>query len=280
MISQPDRRRGRGRKISPSPVAEAALREGLALLRPERVGAVESELRALEPDLGVVVAFGQFIPKRIRELPKLGYCLNGHASLLPRWRGAAPLQHAILAGDTTTGVSVMRVEKEMDAGALLLNRRLEIGPEETAGELAPRMAALTAEAIAEAVTTIAAGEDAWMEQDPTQVTLAPKITRDDARLDWTESAAALARRVRALVPSPGAFCLFDDEPLRILGATVEAGDAGRLPGTLRNDGRSPLTIATGCGWLVPTRLQRAGGKALSVDAFLRGHALADGTRLG
>ena len=281
VVSQPDRRRGRGRRLSPSPVSEVALREGLALLRPERVVDAETELRALEPDLGVVVAFGQFIPKRIRELPKLGYCINGHASLLPRWRGAAPMQHAILAGDATTGVSVMRVVKEMDAGAWLLQRTLDIAADDTAGELSARMAALTADAIAEGVAAIAAGApaDAWTEQDPGRVTLAPKITRDDARLDWSESAAALARRVRAMAPSPGAFTSFEDEPLRILGAAVEDGQVDRTPGTVRNDGVSPLAVATGAGWLVPSRLQRAGGKPLPVAEFLRGRALPDGARL-
>lgn len=282
VVSQPDRRRGRGRRLSPSPVAEVALREELPLMRPERADDVEAELRELAPDLGVVVAFGQFIPKRIRELPTLGYCINGHASLLPRWRGAAPMQHAILAGDATTGVSVMKVEKEMDAGAWLLRRTLAIGADETAGELALRMAELTAEAIAEGVAAIAAGAgaDAWTEQDASGVTLSPKITRDDAQLRWSEGAAALARRVRAMAPSPGAFTQVGGEALRILGATVEEGRAGAVPGTVRNDGDSPLAIATGDGWLVPTRLQRAGGKPLPVAEFLRGRSLADGARLG
>lgn len=280
VTSQPDRRRGRGRKLSPSPVAELALREGLPLLRPERVGDVEQELRDLEPDLGVVVAFGQFIPRRIRELPKLGYCINGHASLLPRWRGAAPMQHAILAGDEITGVSVMRVEREMDAGAFLLQRPLAIDPEETAGQLTPRMAALTAEAIAEGVALVAAGAGAWTEQDAARVTLAPKITRDDARLDWSEGADALARRVRAMAPSPGASTTLEDGPLRILGAGVAPGACDRAAGRVRNDGSTPLAIATGRGWLLPTRLQRAGGKPLPVAEFLRGRSLPDGTQLG
>jgi methionyl-tRNA formyltransferase len=261
-------------------VAEVALREDLPLLRPERVGEVEAELRPYDADLGVVVAFGQFIPKRIRELPRLGYYINGHASLLPRWRGAAPMQHAILAGDATTGVSVMRVEKEMDAGAWLLQRTLAIGAEETAGELALRLAALTAEAIVEGVAQIAGGGGAWTEQDATRVTLAPKITRDDARLDWSEDAAALSRRVRAMAPSPGASTTLEGEPLRILAARPERGATDRPPGAVRNDGSAPLAVATGQGWLVPTRMQRAGGKPMPVDAFLRGRELPDGSSLG
>ena len=294
MVSQPDRRRGRGRKLSPSPVAEVALREGLPLLRPEQVAEVEVELSGQAPDLGVVVAFGQFIGKRIRELPSLGLCINGHASLLPRWRGAAPMQHAILAGDPTTGVSVMRVEKTMDTGAFMLQRELAIGSEETAGELAQRIAALTADAVAEGIDAIASDRASWTEQNPSHVTLAPKITRDDARLDWSEPAELLARRVRAMAPSPGAFTSLEGEPLRILGAKAQddaaapgthslgakAQDDAAAPGTVSNVPGSLLAIASGRGWLLPTRLQRAGGRPLDTDAFLRGHPLRDGTRLG
>ena len=144
VVSQPDRPQGRGRKPKPSPVSSVALRANVPLLRPERVGdpAVVAELRGLAPDLGVVVAFGQFLPKAIRELPRLGYLINAHASLLPKYRGAAPIQRAILAGELATGVSVMRVEREMDAGPVALVRELAIGPEETGGELAQRIAAL------------------------------------------------------------------------------------------------------------------------------------------
>jgi methionyl-tRNA formyltransferase len=281
VVSQPDRRRGRGRRFSPSPVAAIASREGLSLLRPEKVGApeVEEALRATEPDLGVVVAFGQFVPKRIRELPALGYCINGHASLLPRWRGAAPIARAILAGDTVTGVSVMRLVREMDAGPVALRRELAIGPEETAGELAARLAELTADLVAEVVEEIAEGRVEWTQQDATQVTEAPRFERADARLDWTQPAEALARRVRAMAPSPGAFTSLEGDTLRILAARAEPGPAQAPPGTVRDRPGAPLRIASGDGWLVPRILQRPGGKALDVDAYLRGKPIPDGTRL-
>jgi len=141
VVSQPDRPRGRGRALQASPVSELALARDRPLLRPERVGEAIEALAAHAPDLGVVVAFGQFLPRRVRELPRLGYCINGHASLLPRWRGAAPMQHAILAGDARTGVSIMRVEKEMDAGAVALVRRTEIREQENTAELTERLAA-------------------------------------------------------------------------------------------------------------------------------------------
>lgn len=280
-VTQPDRPRGRGRRPRPSPVAELAEREGVPLLRPERVGEAETReaLRASAPDLGVVVAFGQFLPKRVRELPRLGYLVNGHASLLPRHRGAAPIQHAILAGDAETGISVMRVEKEMDAGPVLLERRTPIGPEETAGELSERLAALAAEAVAEAVARIAAGEVRWTPQDADRATFAPRIERADAHLHFREPAEALARRVRAMAPRPGAVTRLEGEPLRILAASAEPGACDDPPGTVRR-ADAGLRIATGEGWLRPTRLQRAGGRPLDAESFLRGHAIADGTRLG
>ena len=280
VVSQPDRPRGRGRRPSPSPVAACALAAGIPLWRPERVGDAETvaALRALAPDLGVVVAFGQFLPRAVRELPRLGYLVNAHASLLPRHRGAAPIARAILAGDAETGISVMRVERSMDAGPVALERRTPIGPEETAGELEGRLAALAALALEEALEEIAAGAVVWRPQDDAAATLAPKLGREDALLDFAEPAEALARRVRALAPRPGAVALLAGERLRILGARALPGAPGVPPGTART-AEGALRIATGDGWLVPTRLQRAGGRPLATDEFLRGHPIADGTRL-
>lgn len=280
VVSQPDRPRGRGRQPSPSPVAACALAAGLPLLRPERVGDPETAaaLRAHAPDLGVVVAFGQFLPRGVRELPRLGYLVNAHASLLPRHRGAAPIAHAILAGDRETGISVMRVERAMDAGPVALERSTPIGPEETAGELEDRLAALAALALEDALEEIARGTVAWRPQDDAAATLAPKLGREDALLDFCEGAEALARRVRALAPRPGAVALLAGEPLRLLGARALAGPAADPPGTVRRAGAG-LRIATGDGWLEPTRLQRPGGRAVAAEEFLRGHPIADGARL-
>jgi len=288
-VSQPDRPRGRGRLLEPSPVAKLALSREIPLLRPERVGAPEvvSALRAAAPDLGVVVAFGQFLPRAVRELPTRGYLINGHASLLPRWRGAAPIARAILAGDSRTGICVMRVEREMDAGPVALRAELEIGPDEDAGSLALRLSRLCADAVARAVDAIAEDRVRWTEQSTAGVTLAPKLEAGEARLDWSEGAESLARRVRAFAPSPGAWTELRGERLRILAASALPGPCEDEPGTVRvgtpratSQQRSILRIATGAGWLAPTRVQRAGGRPMEVDAFLRGHALADGTRLG
>lgn len=281
-MSQPDRPRGRGRQVTPSPVAEVAARAGVPVLRPEQVGAPESvaALREARADLGIVVAFGQFLPKSVRTLPRLGYLMNAHASLLPRHRGAAPIARAILAGDAETGISVMRVDREMDAGPTALVRTTPIGARETTGALEVRLAAIAAEAIAEAVDLAAAGRIAWTEQDAAHATLAPKLGPEDARLDWSDAATALARRVRAMAPKPGAFTEWNGERLRLLAADAIEDAASDLPGTIRLGGAAPLRIATGAGWLAPRMLQRAGGKPLDVDAFLRGRPCRDGERLG
>jgi methionyl-tRNA formyltransferase len=263
-------------------VAERALRAGAPLLRPERIGAPDAveALRALAPDLGVVVAFGQFVPRAVRELPALGYCINGHASLLPRYRGAAPIVRAILDGAEETGISVMRVEREMDAGPVALVRRTRIGPEETGGELEERLAGLAADAIAEAVEAIAGDRIEWTPQDESAATTAPKLERDEARIRWSDPCRAIARRVRAFAPSPGAFTQLDGEVLRILAARAEPGATGVACGGVRRDAGGALRIACADGWLLPLRVQRAGGVAMDVSAFLRGHPVPDGTRLG
>lgn len=280
VVSQPDRPRGRGRRPGPSPVAAVALEAGLPLLRPERVGApqVERALREAAPDLGVVVAFGQFLPRRIRELPSRGFLVNAHASLLPRHRGAAPIPHAILAGDRETGISVMRVEREMDAGPVALVRRTAVGPDEDAGSLAARLADLAAEAVAEALERIAEDSVVWTPQDPSRASFAPKLGREDARLDLREPAEALVRRVRAMAPRPGAFVEIAGEPLRILAACALPGPVDGPPGTLRPGADPPLRLASGSGWLVPLRVQRPAGRPMDAADFLRGRRLADGAR--
>jgi methionyl-tRNA formyltransferase len=281
VVSQPDRGRGRGRSVTPSPVSRLALEAGLPLLRPARVGEPEvvAALREARPELGVVVAFGQFLPRSVRELPTRGYLINAHASLLPRHRGAAPIAHAILAGDRETGISVMRVEREMDAGPVALVRRLEIGEDETCGELSQRLAELAAPAIGDALDAIADERVRWTPQDHTRATLAPKIEPADARLDWRARAEDLARRVRAMAPAPGAHAQLQGTRLLVLAARAEAGAVDRPPGTARVEPGQPLRIATGDGWLLPLRLQRAGGRALEVDAFLRGRPIPDGAQL-
>lgn len=285
VVSQPDRARGRGRKTSPSPVSQLAQERGVPVLAPERIDDADAveKLRDFGPDLGIVVAYGQFIPKKVRELPSCGYLINAHASLLPKLRGAAPIARAIFTGETQTGVSIMRVEREMDGGPVALVRELEIGAEENTAELEVRVGELAAIAIAQAVELIASDRIEWTEQDASLATEATKLERSEAQLDWLEPAAKLARQIRAFAPRPGAQTLLDGEALRILGARVSSEPCDRAPGRVRlslEPGSEPLRIATGEGWLVPTLLQRAGGKTLATADFLRGRPIADGKQLG
>jgi methionyl-tRNA formyltransferase len=282
VVSQPDRPAGRGRAVHASPVSQVAVRAGALLLRPERVDVPETleALRGAAPEVGVVVAFGQFLPRRLRELPSRGYLINAHASLLPRHRGAAPIAHALLAGDAETGISVMRVEREMDAGPVALMRRIAIAEDETCGDLTDRLAHLAADAVEEALDAIEADRVVWREQDARLATLAPKLERADAWLDWSQPAAALVRRVRALAPDPGARTSLRGEMLRVLAARAEPGIADRPPGTVRFAPGAPLRVATGEGWLAPLLLQRAGGRPLPTDDFLRGRPIGEGEVLG
>jgi methionyl-tRNA formyltransferase len=259
-----------------------ALSAGVPLMRPESIGDDEvlDEFRACKPDLGVVVAFGQYLPKRIREAAALGTLINGHASLLPRYRGAAPISRCILDGATVTGVSVMRVEKEMDAGPVALQREMEIGEHENAGELSERLSQLTAGSLEEVIEQIAGNRVSWIPQDGTRASFAPKIGRSDARLIWSESAEALCRRVRAMAPSPGAFTNFKGESLQILDARSDERPADLPPGTVCVGPARELRIATGDGWMLPRILQRPGKRALDVEAFVRGSPIPDGILLG
>jgi methionyl-tRNA formyltransferase len=288
IVSQPDRPRGRGRKLSPSPIAAVALREELPLLRPENVGDAETvaALKELAPDLGIVVAFGQFLPKKVRELPTCGYLINAHASLLPKYRGAAPIARVILDGETETGISVMRIEKEMDAGPVALVESTPIGAAENTAELSLRLADLAASAIAQAVALVAQDAIEWTEQDASQATFAAKIEKSDATLDLRESAHDLASRIHAVSPKPGGSVTLlgggEEIVLKISRAEASSYLDGKAPaiGSLdRDHPEIPLRIATGDGWLIPTLLQRPGGKALPIPDFLRGFEIPEAARL-
>lgn len=277
VITQPDRPSGRGRRLQPTPVKGLATELGLPVRQPAKVGDPDilEWIRGLRADLGVVVAFGQFIPKSVRELPTQGM-INAHASLLPRWRGAAPINWAILEGDARTGISVMRVVKEMDAGDVCLVRETEIRPEENAGELGERLAELAAEALVEAIEEIAAGRAVFRSQDAARVTEAPKIGREFARLDWEEPAERILRRIRAATPRPGADLLLEraGKKLRILQARC-ASDAGaqRSCGVVRVEG-GRLLVAAADACVEITRLQVPGRVPVSAAEFLRGAELS------
>ena len=281
VVSQPDRPRGRGRVLAATPVKEVAQRLGRPVLQPEKVGHADATawLRERAPDLGVVVAFGQFLPKGVRELPPHGL-INAHASLLPRHRGAAPIAWAILSGDERTGVSIMRVEKEMDAGPVCSRRELEIGPAETAGELEERLSALAAEALLEALDEISAGAARFTPQAHESATFAPRIDRDFGRIDWGRPRAEVLRRIRAATPRPGADLVLrrSGRRLRVLEAGPGEGPPGP-PGRVVA-GRDRIRVAALDGWVDVSRLQVPGRRATSAAEYLRGARLPEDEEVG
>ena len=277
-VTQPDRPQGRSRSTLVAPPVKAeAHTAGIPVLQPARpLGDVFlAGLRRLEPDLGVVVAYGHILRSEVLSLPRLGM-INVHASLLPRWRGAAPIQHAILAGDRETGISIMRMEAGLDSGPVLHRVATPIGPEETAGALADRLAELGATALVDTLSLVTGGFARPEPQDPRGVTLAPKIDRDSARLDWRLDAPALARQVRAFDPAPGAWTTLDQGPLKLFGAvaTRDQGEPGRV---LAADDR--LVVGCGEGALAVREVQPAGRTRLSVADWTRGRGIAAGARL-
>jgi len=270
---QPPRPAGRGQAVRASPVHVAAEQLGLEVRTPSRLRgdvAVQADFAALALDAAVVVAYGLILPPEFLAAPRRG-CLNIHASLLPRWRGAAPIQAAILAGDTETGITIMQMDAGLDTGPTLLREAVPITATTTAAVLHDLLAAIGARLILRALA-----EDPSPVPQPSEgASYAPKLTRADARIDWTDDAMALERRVRAFDPWPGTFTLLDGAMLKVLTALPVAGKGE--PGEVLDD---HLTVACGNGALRPTRLQLAGRAPLDTEAFLRGHPVPIGTRLG
>ncbi|MDV7213895.1 methionyl-tRNA formyltransferase [Azotobacter beijerinckii] len=262
VYTQPDRPAGRGQKLMPSPVKQLALQHGISVHQPLtlRDPAAQAELAALEPNLMVVVAYGLILPQAVLDIPRLG-CINSHASLLPRWRGAAPIQRAIEAGDGESGVTVMRMEAGLDTGPMLLKVATPIQPADTGGSLHDRLAGLGAAALIEAIGRLAAGELQDERQDDALATYAHKLNKDEARLDWNRPAVELERLIRAFDPWPVSHTSLNGTPLKVFAAFVEPGSGA--PGTLLAVGRDGLTVACGSGALRLTRLQLPGGKPLA-----------------
>jgi methionyl-tRNA formyltransferase len=272
VYSRPPRPAGRGKALRPSPVQAAAAALGLAVAAPEsfRDPAVLARFAALNLDAAVVVAYGQMLPRKALEVPRLG-CLNLHASLLPRWRGAAPIQRAIMAGDPETGVCVMRMEAGLDTGPVLACKATPIGPEDTAGTLHDRLAAIGAALMVE---TLAAGTVSATPQPETGVTYAAKIDKAETRVDWTRDAAELDAHIRGLSPYPGAWCRISGERVKLLLARPE--DGAGSPGEALDD---HLLVACGTSALRLVTLQRAGKGPMDAATFLRGYPVARGARL-
>ncbi|RBI85660.1 methionyl-tRNA formyltransferase [Rhodosalinus halophilus] len=274
VYTQPPRPAGRGKKPRPSPVQALAEELGLPVRHPVSLKPAEEQdaFAALGAEVAVVAAYGLILPRPILAAPARG-CLNIHASLLPRWRGAAPIQRAIMAGDAETGIAIMQMEPGLDTGPVLLERRLAIGAEETAGELHERLAALGAEAITEALARL--DDLTPMPQPEEGVTYAAKIDKAEARVDWTKPAVEVDRLIRGLSPFPGAWTDLGGHRVKLLGARLAEG-AG-APGEVLDEA---FTVACGSGAVQVTRAQREGRGPQEAEAFLRGLAVPRGTRLG
>ncbi len=280
VYTQPDRPAGRGRKLQQSPVKELALSHGIPVRQPESLKRDRDErqvLRELAPDLMVVVAYGLILPQSVLDTPRLG-CVNVHASLLPRWRGAAPIQRAVLAGDAQTGVCIMRMEAGLDTGPVYHRLAIPIAPDETGGSLHDRLSTLGARALIEALPGILDGTSRPEPQDDSHAIYAHKLDKAEAAIDWGEPAAAIERRVRAFDPWPVASTRLDGEVLRIWSAKAEDTNAtGVSPGEVLATGRAGIEVATGSGRLRITRLQPPGKRPMDAQDFLNARRL-DGAR--
>ena len=266
VLTQPDRPAGRGKKLTASPVKQYAAAQGIPVLQPASLRDEEARasLRALRPDVLIVAAYGLILPQEVLDIPTHG-CLNVHASALPRWRGAAPIQAAILAGDETTGISLMAMTAGLDCGPVYAIDEVVIGDDETAAELHDRLADLGARVLVEKLDDILEGRASATDQDEAFATYAPKIVTSDARIDWSADAVELARRVRAYNPFPGAFFFAGDDRIKVWRAAPVEGDAPA--GTVLKCDRDGIVIACGSGALQLDELQLAGKRRVPANAF-------------
>ncbi len=279
VYTQPDRPKGRGNKMAPPPVKELALKYDIPVYQPLKLRdpAVVEELRQLAPDLIVVVAFGQILPKGVLEIPQYG-CINVHASLLPRYRGAAPINKAIIDGESETGVTTMYMDVGLDTGDMLIKRTTPIGALETAGAVHDRLALLGREAMEETLRQLCAGTLVAQKQDDALTNYAPMMKKEDGRIDWQRSAREIHNQVRGLDPWPGAYTTLQDEVLKISRTEPEAGDG--IPGSVVSAAADGVRVACGKGVLRIGELQLPGKKRLAAADFLRGSQLTPGTLLG
>lgn len=283
VVTQPDKPRGRGHQVVAGPVKQLAIQHGIELLQPERMKAESLllALRAFDADLGVVAAYGRIIPDALIETPRLGM-INVHASLLPRWRGAAPIHRALMAGDAETGVTIMRVVHELDAGPMLATTRVAVTPQQTTGEVERVLAVRGAQLLVEVVERLAEGPVPEEPQPSTGVTYADRVTKADAPLFWWRPAGELHNQVRGLNPWPLASTLLDGQRLLVLASEpgADAAPAGALPGTVLEAHGDRFVVAAGHGTLRLITVKPEGRRAMAAREFLAGHKVPPGTVLG
>jgi len=280
VVTQPDRPRGRGRKVEPPPVKKAAEKLGLAVIQPDnlRNENAKQALQAADADLFIVVAFGHLLRESVLRMPKLG-CINVHASLLPKYRGPAPIQWAVINGDTETGVTTMLIDKGLDTGDMLMTAREPIGPSDTAGDLHDRLAQRGADLLVRTLQAFSNGTIRRTPQEHSAATYAPLLKKTDGLIDWKKPAARIEPFIRGMSPWPGAFTFWKNTRLKIYRAEVPAAQCNALPGTVLESRPGHLTVATGDGALSILELQSASGSRLPVSEFLRGFRISPGELL-
>ncbi len=279
VLTQPDRTSGRGLRQTISAVKQAAIEAGTEVLQPASLKdpVLQSKLSSIQVDVWVVAAYGLILPAMILRAPRLG-CLNIHASLLPRWRGAAPIQRAIMAGDHETGISIMRMDVGLDTGPVLVQRVIPILDDDTAASLHDRLADLGAKTLLEVLDRLALGPMAEVPQDSAGVLYAEKITREDGKIAWSQPATSVARMIQALDPTPGAYTVLGDQTIKLWGARAHDRRTAQPPGTILDISPAGIHVACGDGVLIVAELQRAGGKRLPSGDFIRGYRLCAGER--
>ncbi len=280
-VTQPDRPRGRGRKVLPPPVSQVAGAKGILVLQPKRIkdSVFFEDLSDLRPDMMVVAAYGKILPRHVLSLPPLG-CYNVHASVLPAYRGPAPVRWAIINGEKTTGITIFRMDEGMDTGDVLVTESLEIDPNETAGELTERMAHLAARMLTPALQDIVEGRARFVPQEHEKATVVPILKKGDGLIDWGLPAESIRNRIRGLDPWPGAFTFWRGKRLRLWEAEARDPVSAGKPGELLSVAGHGIRVQTGEGTLGLKSLQLEGGRRMSAEEFLRGHKMQPGERLG
>ncbi|MDG0871308.1 methionyl-tRNA formyltransferase [Paenibacillus thiaminolyticus] len=283
VVTQPDRPVGRKRVLTPTPVKAEALQHGLTVWQPEKLRTSDTvdDIRSLRPDLIVTAAYGQILPKAVLDIPRLG-CINVHGSLLPKYRGGAPIQRSIMNGETVTGVTIMYMAEGMDTGDMISRVEVAIGADDNAGTMFAKLSEAGADLLRRTLPDIIAGRVEAVPQPHDEATYAPNLKREDERIDWTRSAEQIANQVRGLVPFSGAFTTWNGEVFKVWACQPEpaaAGEAAAAPGTVLEAGTDGLRIQTGQGILSLLEVQPAGKKAMPASEFLRGGKMEQGTVL-
>ena len=281
VVTQPDRPRGRGRVLQPSPVKTFALAHHLPILQPERVRDDDflKTFRLLSPDMVVLAAFGQILPNEIIDGPKMG-CLNIHPSLLPRYRGAAPINWAIIHGEQKTGVTIMQMAEELDAGDMIMQQEIAIGADETFDQLHDRLARLGAELLVKAIEMTVRGTAVRLAQDGTKATCAPMLKKEDGLIRWDRDVDSIVNLIRGLASSPGAYTFLEGKKLKVFGAKGEKTATGKPPGTVARREEASLTVSAGNGYVHLRDVQMESKKRVAVQDFLRGYRVRAGSVLG